>query len=87
MRAPHHFLDHRYRVHLVVPKKHGNFLEDCRVVADVAALGKPPTQRDRFGVRRNDDGNSYLAGTLVVRSIEGDGADGIAAKAQFSLFV
>ena len=48
---------------------------------------RPPTQRDRFGVRRNDDGDSHLAGMPIVRSIEGDGADRIAAKAQFALFV
>jgi hypothetical protein len=48
---------------------------------------RPPTQRDRFGVRRNDDGDSHLAGMPIVRSIEGDGADRIAAKTQFALFV
>jgi hypothetical protein len=38
MRAPQHFLGHRHRVHLMASKKQGNFLE-CRIVADIAALG------------------------------------------------
>lgn len=70
----------------MVLKKQGNFLKYCRIVPDVAAPGEPPPQRDRFGAQRNDDGDGHLAGTLIVRSIEGDGADRIAAKAQFALF-
>jgi hypothetical protein len=68
-------------------KEQGYFLEYCRIVPDIAALGEPPLQRRRFGIRRHDDGDSHLAGTLIVRSIEGDGADRITAKAQFALFV
>jgi hypothetical protein len=68
-------------------KKPGNLLECRRIVPDVAALGEPPPQRDRFGFRCNDDGDSHLAGELSVRSIEGDGADWIATKAQFALFI
>src|ERR1700694_2622052 len=81
MRAAQHFLGHRHRVHLVVSKKQGNFLEYCRIVPDIAALGEPPPQCDRFGVRRDDDGDSDLAGTLSIRSIAGDCAGRIAAKA------
>jgi hypothetical protein len=86
MRAPHHFLGHRHRVHLIVSKKQCNFLERL-IVPDVPAVGKPPAQRDRLGVRRNDHRNGRLAGTLGVRSIESDGAGRIAAKALFALFV
>jgi hypothetical protein len=82
MRAAQHFLGHRHRFHLMVSKKQGNFLEYCSIVPDIAALGEPPPQYDRFGVRRDDDGDSDLAGTLSIRSIEGDGADRIAAKAR-----
>src|ERR1700692_288537 len=48
MRAAQHFLDHRHRVHLMAPKKHGDFLECCGIVAEVAAFGEPPPQRNRF---------------------------------------
>jgi hypothetical protein len=71
----------------VASKKQGNFIEYCRIVPDIAALGKPPAQLDRLSSLRNDDGDSRLAGPLVVGSIEGDGADRIAAKTQFALFV
>ena len=71
----------------MVSKKQGNFLECCRIVPDVAALGESPPQRDRFGVRRNDDSDRHLAGSLGVRSIEGNGADRITAKTLFALFV
>jgi hypothetical protein len=37
--------------------------------------------------RRNDDGDGHLAGTQIVRPIKRDGADRIAAKAEFALFV
>ena len=87
VRAPHHSFGHRNRAHLMASKKQGNLLECCRIVPDVAALGEPPPQRDRFGVRCNDDGDSHLAGELSVRSIEGDGADWVATKAQFALFI
>jgi hypothetical protein len=87
VRAPHHFRGHGHRAHLVGSKKQGDFVEYCRIVPDIAALGKPPPQLDRLGALRNDDSDSHLAGPLIVGSIEGDGADRIAAKAQFSLFV
>src|SRR5258706_15756333 len=86
MRAPQHFVGHRHRVHLMASKKQGNFLECC-IVPDIAALSEPPTQRDRFGIRREDDGDSHLADMSIVRSIEGDGTDRIAAKAQFAPLV
>src|SRR6266851_3330732 len=87
MRASEYSLCHRHRTHLMVSKKQGHFLEYCRIVPDIAALGEPPPQCDRFGVRRNDDGDSHLAGALSVRSVESDGADRIAAKTQLALFV
>jgi hypothetical protein len=65
-------------------KKQGNFLECC-IVPDIAAHSEPPTQRDRFGIRRDDDGDSHLAGMPIVRSKEGDGTDRIAAKTLLSL--
>ena len=68
-------------------KKHGNFSEYRRIVAYIAALGEPPPQLDGFGVLRNDDGNGYLAGALIVRPIEGDGAGRIAAKVPSLLFL
>jgi hypothetical protein len=74
-------------MHFMVSKKQRNFLKYCRVVLDIAAVGEPPPQRDRFGIGRNDDGDRNLAGTLSIRSIEGDGADRIAAKASLAPFV
>src|ERR1700730_7111995 len=61
MRAAQHFLDHRHRVHLMAPKTQGDFLKCRGIVADIAALGEPPPQRDRLGVRRDDDADGYLA--------------------------
>jgi hypothetical protein len=67
-------------------KKQGNLFEYCRVAPHVAALGEPPLQRDRLGILRNNDADRHLAGPLIVRSIKGDSARRIAAKAQFALF-
>jgi hypothetical protein len=86
MRASEYSLCHRDRAHLKVSKKQGSFFEYCRIVSDIADLGEPPPQRDRFGIGRNDDGDRDLAGTLSIRSKEGDGADRIAAKTQLALF-
>jgi len=64
-------------------QERGYLGRDRRVAADVVAVGEPSAHFDRLSIRRCDNADGGLAGTPVVRAIERDGSDRIAAESGF----
>ncbi len=83
MRTTNDAIYHRYRANLMSTQEDGDFGANRHIAAHVAALGEPSVQIDRIGIRCRDNADRHLAGTPVIRAIERDGRDRIAAKSSF----
>lgn len=71
----------------MVAEEHHNVPKDCLIIANIAPFGKPPAQHGWLAISPCEDANSYLAGMLVVRTIERNGPQRIAAKAGLGLLL
>src|SRR5204862_5223290 len=77
---------HRDRAHPMAAQEVDNLLADVRILAHIAPVAEPLAQIEGFCLLCSNDPDGYLAGSLVVRTVECDGTDGIAAEPLRLLF-
>ena len=80
MRATDQTIRHAHGMHAALTKQGGDFREHGPIGARIARVDEPTAQR-RVGVRLRLDADRNLGRATAVRTVEGDRADGIPARA------
>jgi len=63
-----------------------HFFHNAGIVADIGPFGEPASKVCDVDILSRDDPDGELGGTGIVRAIERDGGDRVAAKSSFGSF-